>query len=42
VEERLYREAIDAILDGTDPNSSQITEDTVIPQGAKTALEMLN
>jgi hypothetical protein len=27
VEERLYREAIDAILDGTDPNSSQITED---------------
>ena len=27
VEERLYREAIDAILDGIDPNSSQITED---------------
>ena len=27
VEERLYREAIDAILDGTAPNSSQITED---------------
>jgi hypothetical protein len=27
VEERLYREAIDAILDGSDPNSSQINED---------------